>query len=108
MQDNFDKLFDELITSGAVELSAMDENGQPLYSYTEKMFDVFPAIAAAMMNAFQSDLMQLWELGFLDMDVTDQNPTVRLTDKAKDDGLIADLPNDLRNTLITIKNAMLS
>lgn len=108
MQDNFDKLFDELIMSGAVELSAMDENGQPLYSYTEKIFEVFPNIASAMLNAFQNDIMQLWELGFLDMDVTDTNPIVRLTDSAMNDSLISNLSDDLRNTLNTIKNAMLS
>ena len=108
MTDSFDELFDMLITSGAVEFSAMGENGEPLYSYTDKMADIFPSIASAITNAFQNDIMQLWALGFIEMDVTEQNPVVKLTQDAVDNDLVNELPEDLRNTLNTIKNAMLT
>lgn len=106
MANSFDEFFNELLESGAVELSALDENGNPLYSFTEKMFDLAPGLAQRIQNAFHDDMMQLWQLDFLEMDVTLVNPTVKLTEKAVDKDEVDKLPLELRVTLETIKQAM--
>lgn len=105
MAENFDELFNELVESGAVELSAMDQNGNPLYSFTDKIFEIAPRFAKQLENAFHEDMMMLWEQNFLEMDVTLENPVVKITTKATDPEEIAKLPEDLRITLETIKNA---
>jgi hypothetical protein len=47
--------------------------------------------------------MALWELGFLDMNPTENNPMVRLTTFADDGEAIDSLHPDLRRTLFMIK-----
>lgn len=106
MPENFDELFNDLIDSGAVELTALDQNGNPLYSFTDKIFEIAPKFARQLENAFHEDMMTLWELNFLEMDVTLLNPVVRITDKAKNPEEVSRLSDDLRITLETIKNAM--
>jgi hypothetical protein len=106
MDYNFDEFFNELIESGAVELSALDEDGNPLYSFTDKILDLHPSLADKINNAFHSDMMRLWQLGFLEMDITLVNPTVSLTDRAVQEEEVNQLPYDLKITLQTIKQAM--
>ncbi len=106
MTDSFDELFNSLIESGAVELTAMDANGNPLYSFTDKILEIAPNFAKQLENAFHEDMMMLWQLNFLEMDVTLLNPVVKITDKAKDQDEVSKLPEDLKITLETIKNAM--
>lgn len=104
--NSFDEFFDELVTSGAVEFSAIDEDGNPLYSFTEKIFEVMPHLAQKVENAFHNDMMSLWQLGFLEMDITLANPVVKITSLATDEEQVRALPQDLRVTLGTIKQAM--
>ncbi len=106
MEYNFDEFFNELLESGAVELSALDENGNPLYSFTEKILSLHPGLADKIQNAFHNDMMMLWQLGFLEMDITLVNPTVSLTSKAVDEKELDKLPYELKITLQTIKQAM--
>lgn len=104
--NSFDEFFNELLEQGAIELSAMDENGSPLYSFTEKMIELAPGLAERLQDTFHNDMMRLWQLGFLEMDVTQVNPTVKITNLAVDNEQIGTLPQDLRVTLTTIKQAM--
>lgn len=106
MLEEFDKVFEELLLKGAIEIAALDEDGNPLYYFTEKIYNVAPQIAERMNEAFHSEMMVLWEKGFLSMDVTLINPTVTITEKALDDDQIAQLPYDQQITLKIIKDAM--
>jgi hypothetical protein len=104
--ENFDEFFDYLLENGAVELSALDEDGNPLYSFTEKMIEFAPNLAVHLQNTFHNDMMLLWEMDYLDMDITQDNPTVRLTNKALDLDEVSKLSYELKTTLNTIKQAM--
>lgn len=106
MLEEFNEIFEELILKGAIEISALDEDGTPLYSFTEKIYNVAPEIAVRMNEAFHREIMTLWEKGFLSMDITSQNPVVSITEAALDPDQIAHLSYDQQVTLKIIKDAM--
>jgi len=56
---------------------------------------------------FSMQMMQLWELNMVSMDVTEENPIVTLTDKAFDEELIKSLDEDLLHTLNEAKRTLL-
>jgi hypothetical protein len=103
--DEINKIIEELILQGAVEVSGLDmETGEPLYGFTEKLKDVSPELASGIEELFHMHVMALWELGFLDMNPTEANPLVRLTNFADDEAAIDSLHPDLRQTLRIIKS----
>lgn len=105
--DDSDKILEELILAGAVEVSAMDAvTGEILYSFTDKIQDVYPEIHKATQRQFHDDMMFLWQSGFLNMDVAAVNPLVTLTDLAFNEEAISKLSAGHRQTLQIIINAL--
>jgi hypothetical protein len=91
---------DKLILSGALEVAGIDiDTGEPVYNFTEKLIDVSPELHTEVSTYFANETMFLWQEGFLDMDVTEKNPTVRLTKKALDEIEVANLNKDKQYTL---------
>ena len=106
--ENNDKLIEDLILKGALEVAGIDlETGEPLYTFTEKLKDIDPALHQEAFNFFSGEALKLWEKGFLDMDVTTENPIVRLTEKALDEIEILKLDKDKQFTLKQIKKYLL-
>lgn len=99
MPENMDDYFEMLILSGAVEVAGLDENGEFLYSFTEKMQEIDPKLKENVDNIFFLEIRALWQLGFVNMDVSESNPTVTLTEKALDDEEVEQLPEFLQKTL---------
>ncbi len=78
-----DKIIEDLILKGALEVSGIDiETGEPLYNFTHKLKDVNPELDQEIQTFFSQEMMFLWENGFVEMDITEKNPIVKLTDKA--------------------------
>lgn len=103
--DEVNKIIEELILQGAVEVSGLDiETGEPLYGFTDKLKTVSPELASGIEELFHIHVMALWEQGFLDMNPTEANPMVRLTNFADDEAAINSLHPDLRQTLRVIKS----
>lgn len=83
MSDPSPEIFDMLILNGAIEVVGIDPvSGEFLYSMTEKMINIMPEIYQEHLNQVNSQIMSLWQDGFLDVDLLDSNPLVTLTDKA--------------------------
>lgn len=92
-----DDAFEELLFSGAIEISGIDEqSGEMLFTFTEKLKDVDPQLYNKMTDFFHQELMRLWEKGFISMDITQKNPTVSLTQKALDEIEVSSLTIDQR------------
>lgn len=109
MHNNDGEMLDDLILSGAVEVSGIDqETGEFLYSFTEKIMDVDPDLANRIEESFHKDVMELWEKGFLSIDFTTDSPLVSLDERALDEDLVSGLSLDLRTTLKNIMQAMRS
>jgi hypothetical protein len=91
---------EELILSGALEVSGVDiDSGEMLYNFTDKLKDVSPELFKDMSDYISTETMYLWSEGFLDIDVTEINPMVRLTPKAFDDSEISKLSKEKQLTL---------
>lgn len=97
--ENMDDYFEMLILSGAVEVAGLDENGEFLYAFTEKMQEVDPQLKENVDNIFFMEIRALWQLGFVNMDISESNPTVTLTEKIFDAEATAQLPDFLNKTL---------
>ncbi len=84
-----DEIFQKMILEGAIEVAGMDmETGEMLYTFTDKLAQFSPPMHQSYMSYIHSEIMFLWENGFLEMDVTEANPTVRLTEKVFDEAKI--------------------
>ena len=95
--------FDELLLNGAIEPAGIDmKTGEMLYNFTDKLKTFSPDIFDAISNAFYNDLVSLWSFGFLDMDITQENPTVRITDKIYDSDLLEQLDQNALDALSVI------
>jgi hypothetical protein len=95
-----DKIFEDLILSGALEPSGMDiDSGEMLYNFTDKLETVNPELHSEFSRYFSTEVYGLWENGFLDMDVTDKNPKISITLKALDPKQVAKLDKNKQYTL---------
>jgi hypothetical protein len=82
---NPEEMIDFLILSGALEPSGVhEETGELLFSFTEKLEEVSPEIFKKLTDSFQLEILELWEKGFLEVDMTLDSPMVSLTEKALD------------------------
>lgn len=96
--------FDKLILSGIVEPAALDpDSGEMLYSFNKDLDKINPELHKLVLNNFIESAMQLWQLGFLNMDVTKENPMVSLTLDAFDKNKINNLDEDMQFALKEIK-----
>jgi hypothetical protein len=95
-----DDAIEKLILAGALEVAGIDiDTGEPVYNFTEKLIDVNPELHNEVSTYFSRETMALWQEGFLDMDITEKNPIVRLTQKALDEIEVANLNKDKQYTL---------
>ena len=92
-----------LIDKGAVAFEGLDEDGEPLYRFTEKLQQVAPELYELHTQMLNTEIMALWEKGFVEMDLFDPNPTIKLSSKAFDENAIKELNETLFNFLKEIK-----
>ena len=106
--DPIDEMIETLILSGAIEVAALDEKtGQPLYSFSPKIKEIMPDLYNEHLNEINRDIMGLWEKGFLDVNFLDEDPLVKLTDRAFDDNEIEKISREEQISLIEIKRLLL-
>jgi hypothetical protein len=104
---NFDdELLEQLILDGIIEFSAMSSDGEMLYSFSTDIAEKAPAIYELMMAMHMQEIYELWKLGFLQMDITQENPLVTITTKALDEEQVGELSKPLRMALTEIMDAM--
>lgn len=104
---NFDdEQLERLILDGIVEFAGLDDNGEMLYSFSSDLEEKAPAIHKMVMEMHMQDIYYLWERGFLQMDVTLENPLATITPKALDDNSVSRLPKHMQIFLEQIKDAM--
>ena len=74
---------EKLILAGAIEVAGVEEGtGELLYTFTPKMKQVSPELYHDHLNFVNSEIMELWEKGFVDVDLLSDDPIVKLTNKA--------------------------
>jgi len=104
--DEFD-IVDNLILNGGLEYAGKDsETGEILYKPTERLKEIDSKLSKDLSIYFSEVTLKLWEKGFLDMDVTDKDPLVKLGPKAYDAIAIKSLPADERVVMEEIVKAL--
>jgi hypothetical protein len=94
--DEFD-IVDNLILNGGLEFAGKDsETGEPLYRPTERLKEIDSRLSQEISIYFSEVTLKLWEKGFLDMDITQEDPVVKLGPKSFDIDSIKSLPKDER------------
>jgi hypothetical protein len=89
------EMVDKLILENALEVSGVDsETGELLYTFTPKIKDIYPELYAEHMNHVNSEIMKLWERGYVDIDFFIKDPSVSLTEKALDEAEYGKLSKD--------------
>lgn len=94
---------EKLIIAGGLRLAGADKNGKPLYQFTDKMKRIDEALYNDHLNFVNSEIMKLWESGFVDMSLFDDEPRVTLTEKAFVPDDLAKLSKQQRWSLEEIK-----
>ena len=98
---------DYLILNKGLEVAGVDSNtGELLYSFTPKIKELMPDLYDAHINHVNQEIMALWEMGFVDVDLMSDNPIVTLTAKAFDNKEIEGLSNEHRWGLEEMKRLM--
>lgn len=104
--ENTEQTFKKLLDSGAIEISGINEDGDPLYIFTDKLKSVAPDLYSMHVNFVNYQIMRLWEKGFIDMDLLEENPRVILSKKAFNEQEIAGLSYEDRWSLQEIKRIL--
>ncbi len=83
MESEEEKIINELILDGGLEVAAMDEDtGELLYSFTPKIKELMPDLYQEHIENVNSEVMNLWEKGFINLDLFEKDPTITITPKA--------------------------
>ena len=77
------EIINKLILNGGLEVSAMDQDtGEILYSFTPKIKELMPDLYQEHIQTVNQEVMNLWEKGFLNIDLFEVDPIITITDKA--------------------------
>lgn len=109
MENKENSIFDNLILKGALQMAGVDENtGEILYQFTPKLKEIMPDLYNEHLNYVNNELMRLWEMGFVNMDLMSENPVVTLTNKAFDEKYIKMLSDQDKWAIQEIKRLLSS
>ena len=94
---NPDEIINELLTNGGLEFAGVDpETGEPMYRPTSILKNIDPALSKDISSYFSTTTLNLWQKGFIDMDVTMEDPVVKLAEKSFDIDAVNSLDKDER------------
>lgn len=106
MIENEDQDFiDTLILEGALVINGVDDNGNIVYNVTDKLKEMAPELYDSFLDMLKSSVMSLWQKGFVNMDVTLENPLVSPSELALDDSSWDMLTDEEQNTLNALMKA---
>ena len=103
MESEEEKIINELILDGGLEVAAMDEDtGELLYSFTPKIKELMPDLYEEHIENVNSEVMNLWEKGFINLDLFEKDPIITITPKALNKEEIQNLSKQERWSLFEI------
>lgn len=104
--DDFDEI-DRLILNGGIEFAGKDsETGELLYRPTDRLKEIDSRLSEDLSVYFSEITLILWQKKFLDMDITEKDPLVRLAEKSFDPNAIKSLEKNERVVIEQIIKAL--
>lgn len=102
-----DEIMEFLILQGALEISGVDsKNGEFLYSFTPKIREVMPELYKDHLDSINKEVMNLWEKGYVYLDLLEEDPIISLSSKALDSNEVAQLSMEEQWCLAEIKRVL--
>ena len=95
-----------LIENGAIEYAGLNEEGEPIYNFTDKLKDINPDLFNIHQTQLNREVMFLWEQGFITVDLLQDNPDVGLTEKSFDEESLNSLDDIYKTVLKEIKRIL--
>ena len=98
-----DQTIEELILKGGLEAVGVDEEtGELLYSFTPKIQKLMPDLYKEHLNEVNAGVMDLWENGFVNIDLFSNDPIITLTEKSLDKDSLNGLSKSQRWNLLEL------
>jgi len=92
MNNPEDDLINNLILQGALEVAGLDsETGEFLYAITSRMKEIMPDMYEDHLRTVNRDLLNLWEKGYVNIDLFLPDPVVTISEKGLDKAEISKL-----------------
>jgi len=92
MSSNEDDLINNLILQGALEVAGLDaETGEFLYAITSRMKEIMPDMYEDHLRTVNRDLLNLWEKGYVNIDLFLPDPVVTISETGLDKDVISKL-----------------
>jgi hypothetical protein len=108
MIPNEEEIMDYLILNGGIEVVGIDsENESFLYSFTPKIKELMPDLYEEHIRAVNSDILTLWERGYVNIDFMSDDPVVTITKKSLDDEELSKLSKQDQWAIAELKRLML-
>ena len=86
------EIMDFLILNGGLEIVGVDsENGLFLYSFTPKIKELMPELYEEHMRTVNSEILSLWERGYVNIDLLSEDPIVTISKKGLDEKAFLEL-----------------
>jgi len=83
MNSKENDMIEQLILNGALEVAGVDsEDGSILYCFTPKIKEVMPELYNEHINNVNSELLALWEKGYLNIDFLAEDPIITPAQKS--------------------------
>jgi hypothetical protein len=102
-----DEMLEFLILQNALEVAGVDpRNGEFLYSFTPKIKEVMPELYKDHLDSINKEVMNLWEKGFVSLDLLQEDPTIRITSKALQIESIEELSQEEQWCLAEVKRVL--
>jgi len=72
------EILEGLILDGSVEIAGLSEEGEFMYRFTPSMRTNHPEFFEYLLDMSRQAITHLWEKGFLEIDMTEEDPYVYL------------------------------
>jgi hypothetical protein len=103
MNRDEDQIIEKLILDGGLETVGVDqETGELLYSFTPKIAKLMPDLYEEHLNDVNAQIMNLWEKGFIDLNLFESDPNITLTKKSFNQASLMTLSKQERWNLLEI------
>jgi hypothetical protein len=103
MNSDENKMIEKLILEGGLETVGVDsETGELLYSFTPKIQKLMPDLYEEHLNDVNTQIMNLWEKGFIDLDLFESDPKITLKQKSFDPDSLMTLSKQERWNLLEV------
>lgn len=80
---NEEEAFKMLLAEGGIKFMGYDEKTEEkMYVFTPKIKELMPELYKEHLNAVNSEVMNLWEKGYVNLDLFASDPLISLTENA--------------------------